>query len=161
MERVHLVNALVFRKDLRGLYFRDKDGWMPVQVPTSLAFDKLLLDLMWDSDWKTIVSICPVVIGSILLFSSPFSRSSPQRKSRIELVHAGMERCSPSTERSAMMETRSSQMPVSVRELSHQEAKFLNWCGDKASLREITKSQMSTNEMHGIMKSDILAIKAS
>lgn len=57
MERVHLVNALVFRKDLRGLYFRDKDGWMPVQVTTRVShnfgtdrFDKLHLDLMWESD---------------------------------------------------------------------------------------------------------------
>ncbi|XP_029700996.1 acetylcholinesterase collagenic tail peptide isoform X2 [Takifugu rubripes] len=31
MERVHLVNAIVFRKDQRGLYFRDKDGWKPIQ----------------------------------------------------------------------------------------------------------------------------------
>eukprot|EP00066_Takifugu_rubripes_P018161 XP_011607427.1 PREDICTED: acetylcholinesterase collagenic tail peptide-like [Takifugu rubripes] len=34
MERVHLVNAIVFRKDQRGLYFRDKDGWKPIQVTT-------------------------------------------------------------------------------------------------------------------------------
>lgn len=34
---MHLVNALVFRKDLRGLYFRDKDGWKPVQVTTILG----------------------------------------------------------------------------------------------------------------------------
>lgn len=56
MERVHLANALVFRKDQRGLYFRDKDGWMPVQVTARVhhhfntdRFDKLNLDLIWES----------------------------------------------------------------------------------------------------------------
>lgn len=49
MERVYLVNALVFRKDLRGLYFRDKDGWMPVQVTTRLHqfFQTLLINYIW------------------------------------------------------------------------------------------------------------------
>lgn len=37
MERVHLVNAIVFRKDLRGLYFRDKDGWKPIQVAAAVT----------------------------------------------------------------------------------------------------------------------------
>lgn len=48
---MQLVNALVYRKDQRGLYFRDKDGWMPVQVTTRLhhhfgtnRFDSLCLD---------------------------------------------------------------------------------------------------------------------
>lgn len=157
MERVHLANALVFRKDQRGLYFRDKDGWMPVQVPARVhhhfntdRFDKLNLDLIWESgtleqcfkqqSLEATGSTCPAVLVPFLLLTfsaneisfvsinfflpSPSSHSSPQRKSRTELVHVGMERCSPSTERSAMTETRSSQTPVSVRELSQQRSQI-------------------------------------
>lgn len=32
MERLHLDNAIAFRKDQRALYFKDKDGWKPIQV---------------------------------------------------------------------------------------------------------------------------------
>eukprot|EP00064_Thunnus_orientalis_P011920 superscaffoldBa00001771_g11952 len=31
MARLHLDNAIAFRKDQRALYFRDKDGWKPIQ----------------------------------------------------------------------------------------------------------------------------------
>uniref|UniRef100_A0A3P8TVL6 Collagen like tail subunit of asymmetric acetylcholinesterase n=1 Tax=Amphiprion percula TaxID=161767 RepID=A0A3P8TVL6_AMPPE len=31
MNRLHLDNSIVFRKDQRMLYFRDKDGWKPIQ----------------------------------------------------------------------------------------------------------------------------------
>ncbi|XP_036947872.1 acetylcholinesterase collagenic tail peptide isoform X1 [Acanthopagrus latus] len=31
MEGLHLDNAVAFRKDQRALYFRDKDGWKPIQ----------------------------------------------------------------------------------------------------------------------------------
>ncbi|XP_045914988.1 acetylcholinesterase collagenic tail peptide [Micropterus dolomieu] len=31
MARIHLDNAIAFRKDQRGLYFKDKDGWKPIQ----------------------------------------------------------------------------------------------------------------------------------
>lgn len=34
MERLHLDNSIAFRKDQRVLYFRDKDGWKPIQVTT-------------------------------------------------------------------------------------------------------------------------------
>uniref|UniRef100_A0A4W5PMW2 Uncharacterized protein n=1 Tax=Hucho hucho TaxID=62062 RepID=A0A4W5PMW2_9TELE len=30
--RLHTVNAIAFRKDQRSLYFKDKDGWQPIQV---------------------------------------------------------------------------------------------------------------------------------
>lgn len=53
MERVHLVNALVLRKDLRGLYFRDKEGWMPVQVTTRVH----LINYIW--------IYCGMVIGAL------------------------------------------------------------------------------------------------
>lgn len=32
MDHLHLNNAIAFRKDQRALYFRDKDGWKPIQV---------------------------------------------------------------------------------------------------------------------------------
>lgn len=32
MERLHTDNALAFRKDQRSLYFKDLDGWFPIQV---------------------------------------------------------------------------------------------------------------------------------
>lgn len=32
MERLHAENALAFRKDQRSLYFKDRDGWFPIQV---------------------------------------------------------------------------------------------------------------------------------
>lgn len=32
MERLHADNALAFRKDQRSLYFKDLDGWFPIQV---------------------------------------------------------------------------------------------------------------------------------
>lgn len=32
MEGLHLDNAVAFRKDQRALYFRDKEGWKPIQV---------------------------------------------------------------------------------------------------------------------------------
>lgn len=35
MEGLHLDNAVAFRKDQRALYFRDKDGWKPIQVITN------------------------------------------------------------------------------------------------------------------------------
>lgn len=34
MDRLRLDNAIAFRKDLRVLYFKDKDGWKPIQVTT-------------------------------------------------------------------------------------------------------------------------------
>uniref|UniRef100_A0A4W5K9J6 Uncharacterized protein n=1 Tax=Hucho hucho TaxID=62062 RepID=A0A4W5K9J6_9TELE len=32
LDRLHTVNAIAFRKDQRSLYFKDKDGWQPIQV---------------------------------------------------------------------------------------------------------------------------------
>ncbi|KAF3839863.1 hypothetical protein F7725_018580 [Dissostichus mawsoni] len=32
LERLHTDNALAFRKDQRSLYFRDIDGWLPIQT---------------------------------------------------------------------------------------------------------------------------------
>ncbi len=32
MDRLHFDNAIAFRKDQRVLYFKDKDGWKPIQV---------------------------------------------------------------------------------------------------------------------------------
>lgn len=32
MENLQLDNAIAFRKDQRVLYFKDKDGWKPIQV---------------------------------------------------------------------------------------------------------------------------------
>lgn len=32
LERLHTDNALAFRKDQRSLYFKDIDGWLPIQV---------------------------------------------------------------------------------------------------------------------------------
>lgn len=32
MERLHADNALAFRRDQRSLYFKDLDGWLPIQV---------------------------------------------------------------------------------------------------------------------------------
>lgn len=32
LERLHMDNALAFRKDQRSLYFKDIDGWLPIQV---------------------------------------------------------------------------------------------------------------------------------
>lgn len=34
MVRLHLDNTMAFRKDQRALYFKDKDGWKPIQVMT-------------------------------------------------------------------------------------------------------------------------------
>uniref|UniRef100_A0A3Q2DYZ2 Wu:fc38h03 n=1 Tax=Cyprinodon variegatus TaxID=28743 RepID=A0A3Q2DYZ2_CYPVA len=34
MGRLHVENAIVLRKDKRMLYFKDKDGWSPIQVIT-------------------------------------------------------------------------------------------------------------------------------
>ncbi|TNN78409.1 Acetylcholinesterase collagenic tail peptide [Liparis tanakae] len=31
LDRLHTENALAFRKDLRSLYFKDIDGWLPIQ----------------------------------------------------------------------------------------------------------------------------------
>ncbi|XP_038838610.1 acetylcholinesterase collagenic tail peptide-like [Salvelinus namaycush] len=31
LDRLHTVNAIAFRKDQRSLYFKDKDGWQPIQ----------------------------------------------------------------------------------------------------------------------------------
>lgn len=36
MERLHTDNALAFRKDQRSLYFKDLDGWFPIQVTTPI-----------------------------------------------------------------------------------------------------------------------------
>lgn len=32
LERLHIHNALAFCKDQRSLYFKDTDGWLPIQV---------------------------------------------------------------------------------------------------------------------------------
>lgn len=32
LEHLHTINALAFRKDQRSLYFKDTDGWLPIQV---------------------------------------------------------------------------------------------------------------------------------
>lgn len=37
LERLHTDNALAFRKDQRSLYFKDIDGWLPIQVPLHAA----------------------------------------------------------------------------------------------------------------------------
>jgi len=34
MDRLRLDNTIAFRKDQRVLYFKDKDGWRPIQVMT-------------------------------------------------------------------------------------------------------------------------------
>lgn len=36
LDRLHTDNALAFRKDQRTLYFKDTEGWLPIQVSTSL-----------------------------------------------------------------------------------------------------------------------------
>lgn len=36
LDRLHTNNALAFRKDQRTLYFKDTDGWLPIQVSTCL-----------------------------------------------------------------------------------------------------------------------------
>lgn len=42
LERLHTDNALAFRKDQRSLYFKDIDGWLPIQVSLNAAkFDYL------------------------------------------------------------------------------------------------------------------------
>lgn len=33
LDRLHTDNALAFRKDQRSLYFKDTNGWLPIQVP--------------------------------------------------------------------------------------------------------------------------------
>lgn len=37
LDRLHTDNALAFRKDQRTLYFKDTDGWLPIQVSTVLV----------------------------------------------------------------------------------------------------------------------------
>lgn len=32
LENLNIDNALAFRKDQRSLYFKDIDGWLPIQV---------------------------------------------------------------------------------------------------------------------------------
>lgn len=39
MDSLHQDNAIAFRKDQRILYFKDKDGWKPIQV---MAFKSLV-----------------------------------------------------------------------------------------------------------------------
>lgn len=34
LDRLHTANALAFRKDQRTLYFKDTEGWLPIQVST-------------------------------------------------------------------------------------------------------------------------------
>lgn len=36
LDRLHTDNALAFRKDQRTLYFKDTDGWLPIQVSNCL-----------------------------------------------------------------------------------------------------------------------------
>lgn len=36
LERLRTDNALAFRKDQRTLYFKDTDGWLPIQVSICL-----------------------------------------------------------------------------------------------------------------------------
>lgn len=38
LERLQTHNALAFRRDQRSLYFKDTDGWLPIQVVTSFHF---------------------------------------------------------------------------------------------------------------------------
>ena len=33
LDRLQYDNALAFRKDQRALYFKDIEGWLPIQVP--------------------------------------------------------------------------------------------------------------------------------
>lgn len=140
MGRLQLDNAIAFRKDQRMLYFKDKDGWKPIQVMSKYLqhwwtqwqaaesarkrlfffvdtkhlhqiYSSFSLDALMSQttrDQKCGVSACSYNS------SSPSSHFSPLRKSQTELVCVGMERCKPSTERSVMMETRLSPIPVSV-----------------------------------------------
>lgn len=41
LERLHTDNALAFRKDQRSLYFKDIDGWLPIQVSEQAANIKI------------------------------------------------------------------------------------------------------------------------
>lgn len=36
LDRLNTDNALAFRKDQRTLYFKDTEGWLPIQVSTCL-----------------------------------------------------------------------------------------------------------------------------
>lgn len=38
LERLQTHNALAFRRDQRSLYFKDTDGWLPIQVVTAFHF---------------------------------------------------------------------------------------------------------------------------
>lgn len=42
LDRLHTDNALAFRKDQRTLYFKDADGWLPIQVSSCLSNTKCI-----------------------------------------------------------------------------------------------------------------------
>lgn len=54
MEHLHLDNTIAFRKDQRVLYFKDKDGWKPIQVDepisVSCTYNTDLLHYRWSNN---------------------------------------------------------------------------------------------------------------
>lgn len=101
MSRLHLDNAIAFRKDQRVLYFKDKDGWKPIQVITELVSDKEQ-------------NLDQLVMVHLMTLSSRSSSSSPPKKSQTGLVCVETGRFRPSTEKNVTMETTSSLTLVSV-----------------------------------------------
>lgn len=45
LNRLQADNALAFRKDQRSLYFRDNNGWMPIQVKVIVALVLIVVTL--------------------------------------------------------------------------------------------------------------------
>lgn len=61
LERLHTDNALAFRKDQRSLYFKDVDGWLPIQVGRIEPKPRFIFSAL----------ACPYCLNSVKDFSVP------------------------------------------------------------------------------------------
>lgn len=102
MERLHAENALAFRKDQRSLYFKDLDGWFPIQVIRQIYLN------FQHSPHKLFLKLCKS------LSHSSWCHSSPWKMHRMTTVTAATGSCRFPQGRSVMTGTGSSQTAASV-----------------------------------------------
>lgn len=113
LERLHTDNALAFRKDQRSLYFKDIDGWLPIQVSLHAAkyYNCVLFQAVFSFLFK-FFKLCK------RLFHSSWRRSSPWKTHLTMKVTAVTGLCRFPLGRSVMTGTESSPTAASVSHAS-------------------------------------------
>lgn len=73
LDRLHTDNALAFRKDQRTLYFKDADGWLPIQVSSCLSSTTCITFWIYSSIVHLSLNLGNILIEHFNAYSSNYS----------------------------------------------------------------------------------------